>query len=228
MQFFKSSEDKINFLKLLLKILVALLIIQVLRASFMIALWFGVPHPPNDLVTFQIFNGLSLMMVGAILLVYFKPSLNELGLKWDDIKPKTRKMYMLGVFTLVVMALIPYTFAWETDVLVMGIVFGLLTPTFEEFIFRGYIWNSIQCSVEMVNQGIITWLAVTILFSLWHIGYLDVFLIHPMGLTNLPMILLSKMVIGLILGAIVGFLRMKTGKTYASFIFHGFWNVFAP
>jgi hypothetical protein len=228
MHVFKSSNDKIKFLKLLLKVLFALIVIQLLRASFMSALWFGVPHPPHDLVTFQIFNGLSFIMVGVILLFYFKPSLKELGLNWEDIKPKTRNLYILGVFVLVVMALIPYTFAWETDVLVLGILFGLLTPAFEEFLFRGYIWNSIQGSVEMVKPQIITWLAVTLLFSVWHIGYIDVFLIHPMGLTNLPMILISKMVIGLILGAIVGFLRLKTGKTYASFLFHGFWNVFAP
>lgn len=228
MHVFKSSNDKINFLKLLLKVLFALIVIQLLRASFMSALWFGVPHPPHDLVAFQIFNGLSFIMVGAILLVYFKPSLKELGLNWNDIKPKTRNLYILGVFVLVVMVLIPYTFAWETDVLVLGIIFGLLTPAFEEFLFRGYIWNSIQGSVEMVKPQIITWSAVTMLFSVWHIGYIDVFLIHPMGLTNLPMILISKMAIGLILGAIVGFLRLKTGKTYASFLFHGFWNVFAP
>jgi membrane protease YdiL (CAAX protease family) len=228
MHVFKSSNDKINFLKLLLKVLLALIVIQLLRASFMSALWFGVPHPPHDLVTFQIFNGLSFIMVGVILLFYFKPSLKELGLNWNDIKPKTRKMYILGVFVLVVMVLIPYTFAWETDVLVLGIIFGLLTPAFEEFLFRGYIWNSIQGSVEMVKPQIITWLAVTLLFSVWHLGYIDVFLIHPMGLTNLPMILISKIAIGLILGTIVGFLRLKTGKTYASFLFHGFWNVFAP
>jgi membrane protease YdiL (CAAX protease family) len=67
------------------------------------------------------------------------------------------------------------------------------------------------------------------LFSIWHLGYLDVFLIHPMVVhTNLTMILVSKMGIGIVLGLIVGYLRLKTGKTYASYIFHGLWNVFAP
>ncbi|KAF5088979.1 CPBP intramembrane metalloprotease [anaerobic digester metagenome] len=228
MQFFKSKDDRKKFLKLMLKIVLALIVIQLLRAIFMGALWFRVQHPPNDLVVFQIFNGMSLIIVGMILLLYFKPSLKDLSLNWEDIKPKTRNLYILGISVLVAMALIPYTFAWETDVLVMGIVFGILTPAFEEFLFRGYIWNRIQESVEMVNPGFITWFTVTVLFSLWHLGYIDVFLIHPMALTNIPMILLSKMIIGLVLGTIVGLLRLKTGKTYTSFIFHGFWNVFAP
>jgi membrane protease YdiL (CAAX protease family) len=42
------------------------------------------------------------------------------------------------------------------------------------------------------------------------------------------MILVSKMGIGIVLGSIVGYLRLKTGKIYASYIFHGLWNVFAP
>ena len=34
--------------------------------------------------------------------------------------------------------------------------------------------------------------------------------------------------VGLVLGAIVGFIRLKTEKVYGSFLFHGFWNTFAP
>lgn len=126
------------------------------------------------------------------------------------------------------MVFTPYTFSWEIYVLLMGIIFGLIVPAFEEFMFRGYIWNKIENSSEMVNSGILTWITVTLLFSIWHLGYLDVFLIHPMGHGNLNMILVSKMGIGIVLGSIVGYLRLKTGKTYASYIFHGLWNVFAP
>lgn len=67
----------------------------------------------------------------------------------------------------------------------------------------------------MVNSGVLTWIIVTLLFSIWHLGYLDVFLIHHLGHANLTMILVSKMGIGIVLGSIVGYLRLKTGKTYA-------------
>ena len=49
MQLFNSSKDKKNFLKLILKIILALIAIQILRATFMAVLWFGVPHPPRDI-----------------------------------------------------------------------------------------------------------------------------------------------------------------------------------
>jgi membrane protease YdiL (CAAX protease family) len=80
----------------------------------------------------------------------------------------------------------------------------------------------------MINFSVLTWITVTLLFSIWHLGYLDVFLIHPRGHANLTMILISKMGIGIVLGSIVGYLRLKTGKTYVSYIFNGLWDVFAP
>jgi membrane protease YdiL (CAAX protease family) len=49
-----------------------------------------------------------------------------------------------------------------------------------------------------------------------------------LGPVNITMVLISKMGIGIVLGSIVGYLRLKIGKTYASYIFHVLWNVFAP
>lgn len=227
MQLFKTANDRNNFLKILLKIVLALILIQLLRAGIMFLLWWMVA-PGDNTALFQMINGLSIIITAIILLLYFKPSLNELSLNWDDIKTRTRILYALGVGLLIFLVFTPYTFSWEIDVLVMGIIFGLIVPGFEEFMFRGYIWNKIENSSEMVNSGVLTWITVTLLFSIWHLGYLDVFLIHPLGHANLTMILVSKMGIGIVLGSIVGYLRLKTGKTYASYIFHGLWNVFAP
>ena len=80
----------------------------------------------------------------------------------------------------------------------------------------------------MLISGDLTLVTVTFLFSIWHLGYIDVLVLHPLGLGNLSMIMISKMSVGLVLGLVVGYLRLKTGKTYASIIFHGLWNVFAP
>lgn len=228
MQLFKSLDGRRNFSKLVLKIILGLIIIQILRAAVMGTLWFAVPHPVNDITIFQLFNGLSFILVGLILIFYFKPSLKELGLNLNDLQRNTRIIYLLGVLFLVFMAVTPYFLGWEISILVIGMISGLVIPAFEEFLFRGYIWNQIQESGDMVNSGVLTWITVTLLFSIWHLGYFDVFFIHPMGPGNISMLLISKMGIGLILGFIVGFLRLKTGKVYASFMFHGFWNVFAP
>jgi hypothetical protein len=53
----------------------------------------------------------------------------------------------------------------------------------------------------MINSRFLTWITVTLLFSIWHLGYLDVFLIHPrLGHVNLTMVMISKMGIGIVLG----------------------------
>ncbi|MDP1552894.1 MAG: CPBP family glutamic-type intramembrane protease [Methanobacteriaceae archaeon] len=82
----------------------------------------------------------------------------------------------------------------------IGIIFGLITPAFEEFMFGSYIWNKIKNSGEMINPRFLTWITVTLLFNIWHLGHLDVFLIHPMlGPVNLTMVMISKMGIGIVL-----------------------------
>lgn len=227
MRIFKTVDD--NFLKLVLKVLAVLIVIQILRASVMGTLWFAVPHPIN-LTFFQFFNGLSFVIVGFTLLFFIKPSLNELGLDWNDIRIKTRIIYILGIMALIFLALSPYIMFWEVNLLITGVV-SLIVSAFEELLFRGYIWDKVQrleIQKRNVNSGVLTWVTVTLLFSIWHLGYLDAFLINPMGPGNLSMLLVSKIGIGLVLGFITGFLRLKTGKTYASFMFHGLWNVFAP
>jgi uncharacterized protein len=227
MKLFNSISDRNNFLKLMLKIILVLIIIQAVRAVIFCGLW-TVVQPGTNIVLFQLLNGSAYIIMGIILLLYFKPSLNNLGLNWDDIRLRTRIFYILGLTFLVIMAVSPYTFEWELHVLIMGLLFGIITPVFEELLFRGYIWGKISESGGMVNPNGLTLITVTILFMVWHLGYVDVLMLHPLAKGNLAIIMISKMGIGLVLGLIVGYLRLKTGKTYASIIFHGLWNVFAP
>jgi hypothetical protein len=225
MEIFKNSYDYKSF-KLLGKIISILVVIQLLRATVMYGLWYFV-RPGQDIILFQILNGLSFLIVGIVLLAIFKPSLKDLGLNLDDKIQRTKIIYLLGVIILLILIFLPYTFAYELDVLILGIVFGLITPAFEELLFRGYLWNIAENSIQTERSKLITWITITLMFGLWHIGYIDVFLIHPKEFAIMPL-LIGKIEVGLILGSIVGFIRLKTGKVYGSFLFHGFWNTFAP
>jgi len=227
MKLFQLAVDQKNYFKLVLKVLMALILIQLLRMVIFGSLWITV-QPGDNITLFQFINGLQFIIVGIILLLYFKPSLDELGLQWDDIRRRTRLFYIIGALILVTLIVIPYTFGWELQILIMGLVFGLITPLFEELLFRGYIWGKISQSPGMVHSPTLTLGTVTLLFMVWHLGYLDVLILHPLAPINIPWIMVSKMGIGLVLGLIVGYLRLKTGKTYASILFHGLWNVFAP
>jgi membrane protease YdiL (CAAX protease family) len=220
------KENYKPFIKILGKIILILIVIQLFRALVMYGLWYIV-KPGPDIVMFQILNGLSFLIVGIILLILIRPSLKELSLNLNDIRKRTRILYLLGGIILLILIFLPYTFAYELDVLILGLVFGLITPAFEELLFRGYLWNIAENSIETKNSRLITWITITLLFGFWHLGYLDVFLIHPKQFALLPL-LIGKIEVGLVLGTIVGFIRLKTKKVYGSFLFHGFWNTFAP
>lgn len=230
-----NRKDSNGFWVFVLKIVVALFVIQLIRAAIMGGLWYAV-KPGNNLAIFQALNGISFIIVGLILLMVFKPSLKDLSLDWQDIRLRTKILYIVAGLILVSMIVLPIFLKLDQDIIVMGFVFGLIVPAFEELLFRGYIWNKIENHPEMnqnslfiKRRGLCSLVIVTLLFGIWHLGYVDVFLIHPKinpeGLTTL---LMAKFGIGIILGAIVGFIRLKTGKVYGSFLFHGFWNVFAP
>ena len=226
MEIFDNSRNYKPFLKLLGKIIIILIIIQLLRAFVMDSLWYVI-KPGENIVLFQILNGISFFIVGVLLLAVFRPSLKDLSLNLDDTKTKTKIIYFVGMISLPILIILPVVLGAELDVIVMSLIFGLIVPAFEELLFRGYLWNKVQDSLKIKNAGLVTWVTITILFGLWHVGYMDVFLIHPKGPALVPL-LVNKIEIGLILGAIVGFIRLKTNKIYGSFLFHGFWNVFAP
>ncbi len=219
-------STKNQFPGLIIKIIVVLIVIQILRALVMDGLWY-VLQPGENLVLFQIINGISVLVVGALLLAWFRPSLKDLSLDWDDIRKRTRILYIILGVILSILLILPVVLGFELDMIVMGFVFGLIFPAFEELLFRGYLWNKVEGSLDGRRSGLITWITITLLFALWHIGYLDVFLIHPKQMALAPMVI-NKIGIGLVLGFFVGFIRLKTGKVYGSFFFHAFWNIFAP
>lgn len=230
MKFFNTSNknmsSKNQLAVLIIKIILAITVIQILRALIMCGLWFAV-KPGENIVLFQSINGISFIIVGLLLLAWFKPSLKDLSLNWDDITKRSRILYILLGLILLMLLFLPVVLGFELDMVVMGFVFGVIVPLFEELLFRGYLWNKVDKSIKDQRSGLITWIIITLLFALWHIGYLDVFLIHP-GQKALFPIIIGKMGVGLVLGFIVGFIRLKTGKVYGAFFFHAFWNIFAP
>jgi len=226
MEIFKNSYNYKSFLKLLAKIIVVLTAIQLLRVFVMDGLWYLL-KPGQDILLFQILNGISFLIVGLLLLGIFRPSLRDLSLNLDDVNKKTMLIYFTGLVALPIFIFLPIIIGAKFDVLIISLIFGIVIPAFEELLFRGYLWNNVQNSLKTKNSSIITWIIITLSFGLWHIGYMDVFLIHPKEFTLMPLII-SKIMIGLLLGTIVGYIRLKTGKVYGSFLFHGFWNVFAP
>ncbi|WP_455718255.1 CPBP family intramembrane glutamic endopeptidase [Anaerosporobacter sp.] len=102
------------------------------------------------------------------------------------------------------------------------LVYGsIVTPIFEELIFRGYVWNKLN--LILINEWI-TYIISTILFGLWHFGYISSIAFRVQdGLLN---IMIWKVITGLCYGIVLGIVRLKTKNCYSTMILHGVMNMF--
>lgn len=98
---------------------------------------------------------------------------------------------------------------------------SIITPIFEELLFRGLIWNRLNCCFAKEWKNYLT---VTLLFALWHIGYAVGIYFWKGG--NLLNFIIMKVMIGAIFGLITGAIRYKTKNCYAGILVHGMLNVF--
>lgn len=97
---------------------------------------------------------------------------------------------------------------------------ALLIPIFEEILFRGYLWNKLE--FEGFSK-ITVFIVITLLFGFWHLGYTDVIMLR-VPFDNLLFTMSMKIIIGIIIGAIIGFARYKTENAYLGLLIHIFIN----
>jgi len=98
---------------------------------------------------------------------------------------------------------------------------SVITPIFEELIFRGYVWNKLN---PVIKKEWGTYIITTILFGVWHLGYFDSIAFRvEIGLVH---IILMKVVISLAFGVFLGALRFKTKNCYSTILLHGVMNIF--
>ena len=97
----------------------------------------------------------------------------------------------------------------------------MVTPVFEELLFRGCIWNQLS---GILGSEWATYLTTTILFALWHLAYIDsiAFRVEDGLLT----MMVWKVVTGLCFGIVLGAVRMKTKNCCAAILLHGAMNLF--
>jgi membrane protease YdiL (CAAX protease family) len=98
---------------------------------------------------------------------------------------------------------------------------SIVTPIFEELIFRGYVWNKLN---TIFSKEWKTYIISTVLFALWHIGYISSIAFRvENGLVN---VMIWKVITGLCFGIILGAVRLKTKNSYSTILLHGVLNIF--
>ena len=102
---------------------------------------------------------------------------------------------------------------------------SIVTVIFEEIIFRGFVYGSIEKNYNKLY----TFIICTILFGIWHIGYVDIIIFRTSLFFESPNILnimIGKVIVGIGYGMILWLLRYKSKNVYSCVLFHSFLNTF--
>lgn len=98
---------------------------------------------------------------------------------------------------------------------------SVVTPIFEELIFRGFVWNKLNTTYQ---KELTTYIVSTALFAIWHIGYIDSIAFRVE--TGLVTAMAWKVTTGLCFGIVLGALRLKSKNCYTTILLHGVMNLF--
>lgn len=210
-----------SVLRLLLGIVLLLTVIQCARIAFSEALYYlvGKSFLSSDIA------GLAFMSLFSVVFAAINRNRLSFFPKWKSSRQKLR--YAIASALLLVLAVFSFLFSGiSPDNLMIVLISALITPLFEEMLFRGYIWNRLA---RCLKSEWTVYLAVTLLFALWHLGYADTVQLR-MSLRgdggSLLYIMLMKTVTGLFFGIVLGFVRYKSKNCLASAIAHGLMNLF--
>ncbi len=97
----------------------------------------------------------------------------------------------------------------------------VVTPIYEELLFRGYVWSSLKASGW---RDLPVCLITMLLFGVWHLGYFDSVLLRVND-SSAAFIMFMKVLTGLRYGIITGLIRYKTKNTMAAILAHSAMNV---
>jgi membrane protease YdiL (CAAX protease family) len=135
---------------------------------------------------------------------------------------KFTPVYMVAsvVFAILIL-LTPSNYIGGVQPIALLVYGSIVTPVFEELIFRGYVWNKLN---DIFAKEWKTYIVSTILFALWHFGYISsvAFRIND-GLLHA---MIWKVITGLCFGIVLGLLRLKTKNCYSTMLLHGILNIF--
>lgn len=161
----------------------------------------------------------AMILLTIVILVFRKLSGKTLS-----IMPETfNKGYIIATILFIVMlVLTAVLFSYNLRDWFMLIYASVITPIFEEILFRGYIWNRLK---ESFSKEVLVYILNAVLFAVWHLGYWEG-IAFRCGNTEILHIMLWKVIIGLGFGIIVGALRCKTHNCYSTIMLHGIMNMF--
>lgn len=125
---------------------------------------------------------------------------------------------LAGCVSAVLLITTPSNFTGGYQAIMLLLYGSIVTPVFEELVFRGYLWNRLYA---VLSKEISVFIWSVALFTVWHMGYM----IPQIASGNITAVV-WKLAAGLGYGTVLGLLRLKTKNCYATMLLHGVLNIF--
>ena len=208
------------------RFLLLLLAIQIGRGLIITGLW-RILQPATDSPLWAYMDMVAFGFIGIGLLIFVRPSAAQLALDWRT-APRWELIVYIGLGVLA-LALVVSTYFLQSDLFAANINAAIVIPIFEELLLRGWGWTKLERAAPFKASGFVNWLVISLLFGLWHFGYMDIYLLkvapsNP-GL-DWGVFFGMKFVTTFIIGLIVGLPRWRSGRVYGSMILHSLINLF--
>ena len=127
----------------------------------------------------------------------------------------------VSIISVVLFIASPSNYKGGIEPILLLVYSSIVTPIFEELIFRGYIWNELN---QIFTSEWKTYIVTTIFFALWHLGYISSIAFRvEYDLLN---VMIWKVITGLCFGIVLGAVRLKTRNCYSTMLLHGVMNIF--
>ena len=168
--------------------------------------------------TDSIANMFAMSILTALLIVYAK----KRNISLSVFPRGFNKFYVIGTcLAAALLVAAPSNYVDGFPAIALLFYGSVVTPVFEELIFRGYVWNRLS---PLFKREWATYAITTVLFGAWHLGGIDsvAFRIGA-GLAN---VMMWKVIVGLYYGVVLGALRLKTKNSYSTMLLHGVMNIF--
>ena len=127
----------------------------------------------------------------------------------------------VSIISVVLFIASPSNYKGGIEPILLLVYSSIVTPIFEELIFRGYIWNELN---QIFTSEWKTYIVTTILFALWHLGYISSIAFRVED--DLLNVMIWKVITGLCFGIVLGAVRLKTKNCYSTMLLHGVMNLF--
>lgn len=232
----KYESKLISFLYFLLVNLFFIIVIQLFRGIFAYLLSFYINFNTKNNWKLNGFVSMIFILTILLLIIYMliKEKLKYIGFDILTSNKTVKIINIIGI-SLIIFMNVFYLFFIGPQIgskqlysyILSTLYMGISVPIVEEILFRGIIWRIGEKYFSKYKKNTaITFniIANSILFSLWHVFYIDVFIKNLNGF-ELKSIIIFKLISGLVWGIGLSYLRNKTDNAIPGLILHMLNNI---